>query len=299
MLEFCHLGQDVRRDIDNRHPADPGVRGVRGAARGVEAAFVARGRCDTHSDGRRQSIAYRRRYFAGIACFMVPHGIQSVLLPYLLAIELQQQAQRFGVTLMLSQLPMLLLPFGGLVADRLNARRLLIGLQAAGLIVPLLLVAALWHGAVTEWLVMLYVLSWGLAGAFATPARDGLLRSVAGGNIQRMVTQATGILFATQIVGNLVAGAASRVGAIAVVLMQCAELVIGVLVSARRLALRGQSPTADRGSFGHELGGSAPAITFAPIVSDGARNLEQHWRDHASGWRAKARPRIVHCPVRP
>ena len=38
-------------------------------------------------------------------------------------------------------------------------------------------------------------------------------------------------------------------------------------------------------------GGSAPAITFALIVSDGARNLEQHWRDHAPGWRAKARPR--------
>ena len=111
-----------------------------------------------------------RWYFAGIACFMVPHGIQSVLVPYLLAILLKQQAQRFGVTLMLSQLQMLLLPLGGLVADRLNAQRLLIGLQAAGLIVPLLLLAALWHGAVTEWPVMLYALSWGLAGAFATPA---------------------------------------------------------------------------------------------------------------------------------
>ena len=43
------------------------------------------------------------RYFATVAAFMIPTGIQTVLLSYLLAIELHQPASRFGITQMLGQ----------------------------------------------------------------------------------------------------------------------------------------------------------------------------------------------------
>jgi len=60
-----------------------------------------------------------------MASFMVPAGIQMVLLPYLLTMELHQPAVRFGVTQMFGQLPTLLfLLFGGWLADRMDTRRM-------------------------------------------------------------------------------------------------------------------------------------------------------------------------------
>ena len=90
-------------------------------------------------------------YFGSVAAFMIPSGIQTVLLPYLLAIELRQPADRFGVTLMFGQLPVLLLLLvGGWAADRIDPRRLLMGLQGAGMLMPLVLAAVLWLGHVSE-----------------------------------------------------------------------------------------------------------------------------------------------------
>jgi len=68
-------------------------------------------------------------YFAGIAAFFGSTGIQAVVLAYLLAIELNQSADRFGLTQMLGQLPLLLLlMFGGWLSDRVDARRVLIAM---------------------------------------------------------------------------------------------------------------------------------------------------------------------------
>src|SRR4029450_10273901 len=49
-----------------------------------------------------------RWYLASVATFMIPAGVQMVLVPYLLAIELNQPAARYGLTQMAGQLPMLL-----------------------------------------------------------------------------------------------------------------------------------------------------------------------------------------------
>ena len=113
-------------------------------------------------------------YLGSVATFMIPAGIQMVLLPYLLAIELQQPAARFGLTQMFGQLPTLVfLLFGGLLADKVDPRRLLMGLQAAAVMMPLILVYFLWRHELTEAILMLYALAWGLVTAFAMPARDG------------------------------------------------------------------------------------------------------------------------------
>jgi MFS family permease len=71
-----------------------------------------------------------RWYLASVATFMIPAGIQMVLVPYLLAIELHQPAARYGVTQMFGQLPILLfLLFGSWLADRIDPRRILISLS--------------------------------------------------------------------------------------------------------------------------------------------------------------------------
>ncbi len=177
---------------------------------------------------------YAAWYFAGIASFMAPAGIQAVLLPHLLAIELQQPAERFGATQMLGQLPLLgLLLFGGLAADRIDPRRLLMGLQLAAMLAPLALALAITLGQVGEGIVLLYAIAWGAVSAFAMPARDGLLNRVAGAAVQRTVTRAMAVQFGGQILGYAIGGFTDRTGVVAVLLVQCLVLGLGLLAAQR------------------------------------------------------------------
>lgn len=173
-------------------------------------------------------------YLACVATFMIPAGIQMVLLPYLLAIELNQPAERFGVTQMVGQLPILVfLLFGGWLADRVDPRRLLMVIQAAAIGMPLLLAVAIWRGQLSEGLLMLYALAWGLSTAFAMPARDGLLKRVAGSNVQRMVTLAMGMQFAAMMIGQGLGGRAAHWGSIGILLVQCLVLASGIYATSR------------------------------------------------------------------
>jgi len=194
------------------------------------------------SDGENSSA---RWYLASVATFMVPAGIQMVLLPYLLAIELHQPAARYGVTQMFGQLPMLLfLLFGGWLADRIDPRKILINLHVGAIVMPLALAALLWRNQLTETALVLYAVAWGLVSAFAMPARDGLLRRVAGGKVQRMVTLAIGMQFGTQMLGQALGGRAAQFGPISILLAQCVVLAAGIL-AASRLPAAAAKPAAD------------------------------------------------------
>ena len=102
-----------------------------------------------------------RCFLASVAAYMVPNGIQMVLLPYLMAIELNQSAGRFGLTQMIGQLPLLLfLLMGGWVADRVDTRRWLMGVQAAAVVMPLVLALMLWTGRAGETTVLVWAVAW-------------------------------------------------------------------------------------------------------------------------------------------
>jgi MFS family permease len=173
-------------------------------------------------------------YLASVASFMIPAGIQMVLLPYLLAIELNQPAARFGVTQMLGQLPMLLLLlFGGWLADRVDPRKILIRLHVVAILMPLSLAFVLWRNQLNETFLVLYAVAWGLVSAFAMPARDGLLKRVAGDKVQRMVTLAIGMQFGTQMVGQGLGGRAAHWGPISILLVQCLALAAGIFAAGK------------------------------------------------------------------
>jgi len=81
-----------------------------------------------------------RWFLTSVITYMIPNGIQMVMLSYLMAIELKQAPGSFGITQMVGQLPLLLfLLMGGWVADRVDTRRWLMTLQTIGLIMPLVL----------------------------------------------------------------------------------------------------------------------------------------------------------------
>ena len=96
---------------------------------------------------------------------------------------------------------LLFLPMGGLVADRGNARRLLLRYHLLYAMPPLALGAVLAMGGLSYPLLIAYGLAAGSIGAFAVPTRDALLPAVAQGNLPRAVALATALQFVGQLIG--------------------------------------------------------------------------------------------------
>ena len=215
----------------------------------------------------RSPQSFSAAWFLGsVATYMVPNGIQMVMLSYLMAIELNQSPGSFGVTQMVGQLPLLLfLLMGGWVADRVDNRRWLMTLQGIGMVMPLLLAVLIWKGLASEASILLYAVVWGVVGAFSLPSRDGLLRRVAGANVQKMVGLAIGTQFASQMLGQAMAGQAARLGTVTVLLLQAAIAAAGIFVASRLPA--GLAPqTTSKNSLLAELGSGLSMIVRTPVL---------------------------------
>jgi len=207
-----------------------------------------------------------RWFLTSVVTYMIPNGIQMVMLSYLMAIELKQAPGSFGITQMVGQLPLLLfLLMGGWVADRVDTRRWLMTLQTIGLIMPLVLAFLVWRNAVTEGSILIYALVWGVVGAFSLPARDGLLRRVAGTNVQRMVGLAIGTQFGAQMLGQAFAGQATRLGTVTVLVFEAALLAAGIFVASRLPSGRAKQ-AASKGSLLNELGAGLSMIFSTPVL---------------------------------
>jgi MFS family permease len=207
-----------------------------------------------------------RWFLTSVVTYMIPNGIQMVMLSYLMAIELKQAPGSFGVTQMVGQLPLLLfLLMGGWVADRVDSRRWLMTLQTIGLIMPLVLAILVWRNAVTEGSILIYAMVWGVVGAFSLPARDGLLRRVAGTNVQRMVGLAIGTQFGAQMIGQALAGQATRLGTVTVLVLEAALLSAGIFVASRLPSGRAKQ-AASKGSLMNELGAGLSMIFSTPVL---------------------------------
>ena len=175
-----------------------------------------------------------RWYLVSTAWFLVPGGIQMVLFPWFVAVHLNESPERVGIAQMASQLPMVfLILIGGAVGDRLDQRRLLIGLHLAMAVPPLILAGIVFGGEVTFAYLISWVVAGAILGAFAVPARDALLTRVAGADIQRVVTLTIGVQFGVQIVGFLVGSGADAVGPGTLLLAQSACLLLAAWTTAR------------------------------------------------------------------
>ena len=189
-----------------------------------------------------------------------------VMVSYLMAIELNQSPGRFGITQMIGQLPLLLfLLMGGWVADRVDNRRWLMTLQSIVMVMPIILAILIWKDIASEVSILLYAVVWGVVGAFSLPSRDGLLRRVAGTNMQRMVGLAIGTQFASQMLGQTLAGQSARLGTATVLLVQAAIAAAGIFVASRLPGGRAPEATA-KGSLLAELGAGLSMIARTPVL---------------------------------
>ncbi|MGK0336829.1 MAG: MFS family permease [Candidatus Azotimanducaceae bacterium] len=183
-----------------------------------------------------------RWYFLSVASFVIPMGIQTVLFPWLLAIELQLGARELGLGQMALQIPALfLILIGGFLADRLDARKMLISLHLIAILPPLTLALFISNDVLSFALMIAYALSMGVVTAFSQPARDKLLSAIAGDQIQRTVTIAMGLTFGAQIFGFGIASLAEVAGAELLLVVMAAILLSGIYASFKLPASPGNS----------------------------------------------------------
>lgn len=194
-----------------------------------------------------------------------------VLYPWLVAIYLHESPTRVGLAQMAAQLPMLLfILWGGWLGDRVDQRRLLIRLNAAMAMPPLVVAGLFQLGYFNYTILFCWALIGGTFAAFVQPARDALLNRVAGADIQRVVTLAVGVQFGVQIIGFGLGSTADLVGP-PVLLITMALFMLAAALATRRIptlpaaaATPRQHPLAAIGE-GLQLAWQDPAIRPAIV----------------------------------
>ena len=153
------------------------------------------------------AIPNYRRYFAGQATSLVGTWMQSVAQSWLV-LQLTGSSTALGFVVGLQMLLVLLLgPYGGVVADRVDKRRLMMALQSMMGLLALALGLLTVTGALRLWQVYLLALLLGLNNAFENPARQAFVLEMVGQrDLRNAVTLNSVLVNAARAVGPAVAG---------------------------------------------------------------------------------------------
>lgn len=148
-----------------------------------------------------------RRYFAGQLISLSGTWMQTVAAIWVV-LSLTGSGVAVGLTTALQFLPMLLFgAWGGLIADRMSKRRLLIITQTLMAIPAIGLLAVTATGVVTPWMVYLAVFSMGLVNAVDNPTRQSFVIEMVGADrVVNAVSLNSVIVQAARIVGPALAG---------------------------------------------------------------------------------------------
>jgi len=168
-------------------------------------------------------------YLLGTGSWFLAFGIQSVMFAWLVTMVLHEAPSMVGIAQMTMLIPtMLLILVGGSLADIIGGRRIVLVAQSVAIVPPLFLCIVLATGNLSFRSMICYAIVMGLAQAFVTPARDGLLNQVAIGGIQRAVVRASMMQFGVQLAGLAIASLAERLGPVPILLAQSLVLASGV-----------------------------------------------------------------------
>jgi MFS family permease len=177
-----------------------------------------------------------RWYLGGHAAWFTSLGMQMIVFPWLVAVVLEEPAQRVGLAQMAVMAPsMLFMLYGGAVADRADCRRRLLRYQFVATLPPLTLAGFIATGALGYPVLIAYGLAMGTLTAFVMPTRDTLLSRVVTHQRERAIAITSAAQFVFQLIGIGVSGFAGRIGASVLLAGQAAILGLGAL-SVSRLA---------------------------------------------------------------
>jgi MFS family permease len=161
--------------------------------------------------GRRTFSSLRvpnyRRYYSGQAVSLVGTWMQSIALTWLVYV-LTHSSLDLGLTVGAQTLPVLLLgPYGGVIADRVDKRRFMVVLQAAMGVQALILGVLTVTGVITYSEIVVLSVILGVNNTFENPIRQTFIQEMVGHDELRNAVSLNSTLFnAARVVGPAIAG---------------------------------------------------------------------------------------------
>ncbi len=189
-----------------------------------------------------------RKYFSGQAISLIGTWMQKIAQSWLV-LELTGSGTALGLVVALQTLPVLILgPYGGVVADRMDKRRLMIGLQAMMGVLALVLALLTIAGKVQLWHVYVLAFLLGLNNCFESPARQAFVLEMVGPKDLRNAVSLNSVLVnSARAVGPAVAGIIIATGGLGLCFLLNAVSFVAVVISLVRLDVSGlqrSQPTA-------------------------------------------------------
>jgi MFS family permease len=190
------------------------------------------------------SVANYRRYYGGQAISMVGTWMQMTAQSWLV-LSLTHSSTALGVIVALQTLPVLLLgPYGGVIADRVDKRRLMIALQSAMGLQALALGLLAVMGAVRVWQIGLLAVLLGLNNAFENPARQSFMIELVGPEHLRNAVSLNSVLVnVARSIGPAVAGILIATAGDGVCFLANAASFVAVVFSLTTMDAKALSPS--------------------------------------------------------
>jgi MFS family permease len=156
---------------------------------------------------RAMSVRNYRFYFLGQLVSMTGTWMQTIAQAWLV-FELTGSGVALGVTTALQFTPMLLGgAWGGVVADRVDKRRLLLGTQVASGLLALVLGTVTAFGVVQLWMIYGLAVALGTVNAIDNPARRALVGEMVGTqHLSNAVSLSSAMFTSARVIGPAVAG---------------------------------------------------------------------------------------------
>ena len=156
---------------------------------------------------RSMSVRNYRLYFAGQLISTTGTWMQSIAQAWLV-LQLTGSGVALGVLVALQFTPVLLAgAWGGVVADRVDKRRLLVGTQVAAGSLALVLGAVTALGVVQLWMIYVLALGLGAVNAIDNPARRSFVVEMVGDeHVSNAVSLSSAMFMAARVIGPAIAG---------------------------------------------------------------------------------------------
>jgi MFS family permease len=153
------------------------------------------------------SVPNYRRYFFGQATSLIGTWMQMTAQSWLV-LSITHSSTWLGLIVALQTLPVLILgPYGGVIADRVDKQKVMIGLQTAMGVQALILGLLTVTGNVHIWEIGVLAALLGLNNAFENPARQSFMLEMVGPEHLRNAVSLNSVLANTaRVIGPAVAG---------------------------------------------------------------------------------------------
>ncbi|MFL5823443.1 MAG: MFS transporter [Solirubrobacteraceae bacterium] len=190
------------------------------------------------------SVPNYRRYYGGQAISMTGTWMQMTAQAWLV-LSLTHSSTALGAIIALQTLPVLLLgPYGGVLADRMNKRRVMIALQSVMGLQALVLGLLTVTGSVQVWEIGVLAAVLGLNNAFENPSRQSFMLELVGPEHLRNAVSLNSVLFnVARAVGPAVAGLLIAGVGVGECFLINAVSFVAVVASLVRMDLSRLSPT--------------------------------------------------------